>query len=151
MNEFEAISDPRFKRFIGLESEPISYVIRVSDIKNFTETVGDFNEIYRDRVLAKRHGLNNIIAPPTFLRTLKSRCSENNPEHLEDHLLDGGSEWEYLEPVQSGDKITVVDKLITVSEKFGKLGHMFIWTREFKYTNQHSKVVATHKWTRITY
>lgn len=151
MNELNPTSHARINRFIGIESHPISYVISASDIKGFTQAVEDFNDTYRDREFAKRHGLNDIVAPPTFLRTLKSHGSEKNPEHIGDHLLDGGSEWEYFEPILPGDNITVVDKLINVSEKVGKLGQMFIWTREFKYTNQLSRVVAMHKWTRITY
>ncbi|PZC51191.1 MAG: N-terminal half of MaoC dehydratase [Chloroflexi bacterium] len=151
MSEFDSISDSVIKRSIGVESAPITYVVGTSDIIDFTDAVGDFNEIYRERNLAKRRGLNNIVAPPTFLRTLKGSRSENNPEHLGAHLLDGGSEWNYFEPILAGDNITVVDKLLDVLEKTGKLGKMLIWTREFKYTNQHSKVVAIHKWTRITY
>lgn len=151
MSEFDSISDPVIKRSIGVESAPITYVVGTSDIIDFTDAVGDLNEIYRERKLAKHRGLNNIVAPPTFLRTLKGNCSENNPEHLGTHLLDGGSEWDYFEPILPGDNISVVDKLLNVLEKKGKLGKMFIWTREFKFTNQHSKVVAIHKWTRITY
>ena len=151
MSKFDSISNAVIKRSIGVESSPITYGVGASDITDFTDAVGDYNEIYRDRKLAKRRGLNNIVAPPTFLRTLKGDSSENNPEHLEAHLLDGGSEWDYFEPILPGDNITVVDKLLNVLERKGKLGAMFIWTREFKYTNQHSKVVAIHKWTRITY
>jgi hydroxyacyl-ACP dehydratase HTD2-like protein with hotdog domain len=65
--------------------------------------------------------------------------------------LDGGSEWEYFEPVRVGDQISVTQYLSDISERRGSLGHMLFMVRETKYTNQFGNVVALQRTTGISY
>ena len=65
--------------------------------------------------------------------------------------VDGGSEWEYFEPVRPGDSITVTQYLTSVNERQGRLGNMLIMVTEQKYVNQFGKTVALQRGTSITY
>ena len=65
--------------------------------------------------------------------------------------LDGGSEWEYFEPIRPGDLITVTQYLADVHERQGRLGNMLIMVRETKYINQFGNVAALQRSTGISY
>ena len=65
--------------------------------------------------------------------------------------LDGGSEWDYFEPVRPGDRITVTNYLADVFERQGRLGLMLFMVRETKYVNQLGQVVALQRSTGISY
>jgi hydroxyacyl-ACP dehydratase HTD2-like protein with hotdog domain len=65
--------------------------------------------------------------------------------------LDGGSEWEYFEPIRVGDTITAKAHVADIIERSGRLGPMLITTIEHTYTNQLDEVVATQLTTYIRY
>ena len=65
--------------------------------------------------------------------------------------LDGGSEWDYFEPVRPGDRITVTNYLAGVHERAGRLGNMLFMVRETKYVNQFGTTVALQRTTGISY
>ena len=64
-------------------------------------------------------------------------------------VLDGGSAWEYFEPVRPGDQITMVRRLESLNERDGKLGKMLLAVYLVEYTNQSGKLVATQRSTII--
>ena len=65
--------------------------------------------------------------------------------------LDGGSDWEYMEPVRPGDRITAVSRIENMIERAGRMGTMIIQTTVTTYTNQFGQVVATQTSTGIRY
>ena len=65
--------------------------------------------------------------------------------------LDGGSEWEYYEPVRPGDRITVTTKISNIFERAGRLGNMMFIQRETKYVNQFGSTAAIQRTTGISY
>ena len=78
-----------------------------------------------------------------------------HPEQLRDlpfnRLLDGGSEWEYFQPVRPGDRITAVTLIVDVFDRAGRSGQMLFVITETRYTNQFGELVATQKSTSIKY
>ena len=66
-------------------------------------------------------------------------------------LLDGGSDWEYFEPVRPGDRITAVSRITDIVERTGRLGVMVIVTTETTYRNHFDQVVATQTSSGIRY
>ena len=65
--------------------------------------------------------------------------------------LDGGSDWEYFEPVRPGDRITAVSRIDDINERKGRLGLMIIMSTVTTYRNQFGQVVATQTGTGIAY
>ena len=151
MSESGSLITDGLQEAIGVASEPLTHEIERGAIVRFADAIADPNPLYRDEAHARHSGYRGIIAPPTFLRTLgpgPSKAQWQSPLH---NRLDGGSEWQYLEPVHAGDRITVVEALVDVKERTGRLGPMVILTRELTYTNQLDQIVATQRWTLITY
>ncbi len=151
MSEAMSLITDGLRGAIGVASEPLTHEVERGAILRFADAIADPNPLYRDEAHARRSGYGGIIAPPTFLRTLQPgppTVQWQSPLH---NRLDGGSEWRYLEPVHPGDRITVVETLIDVKERTGRLGPMVILTRELTYTNQLGRLVAVQRWTLITY
>jgi len=65
--------------------------------------------------------------------------------------LDGGSEWEYFEPIRPGDRISVVSKIADIRESAGRLGAMVFITVETSYTNHYNQLCALQRSTVIRY
>ena len=66
-------------------------------------------------------------------------------------LLDGGSDWEYFQPVRPGDRITSVAQITDISERTGRMGLMLFMTIVITYRNQFDQLVATQTSTLIQY
>ena len=136
---------------IGTESPPVTLEVEKGAIARFSEAIEDPNPLYIDEVTARRSRYGGIIATPTFLRNLRTERLELPFEEKFQRVLDGGSEWEYFEPVRVGDRITAVNRVTDVSERAGRLGPMIFVSTVTTYTNQLDQVVATQKSTLIRY
>lgn len=136
---------------IGVESEANSFRIRSEDIIRFADSIEDGNPIFSDEPTARTTRYGGLVAPPTFLRS----CYPG-PPHVRIDIpftasVDGGSEWEYFEPVRPGDTITVTSAFIDFYEKQGRLGKILFAVRELKYANQFDSVVALERNTAVLY
>ncbi len=136
---------------IGTETAPVTTDVEKGAIIKFAQAIGDPNPLYNDEIAARRSRYGGLIAPPTFLRSAGAARPQLPFElHLE-RLLDGGSEWEYFEPVRAGDRITAVGRITDISERTGRLGVMVFVTIVVTYRNQLDQVVATQTSTSIRY
>ena len=120
-------------------------------IARFAEAIEDSNPLWTDEVAARQSRYGGVIATPTFLRNLRTERPELPFEAQYQRVLDGGSEWEYFEPVRAGDRITAVNRVTDLSERSGRMGPMIFMTTVTTYTNQLDQVVATQKSTLIRY
>ena len=136
---------------IGCESAPKTIEVEKGAIVKFAEAIGDDNPVYNDEVAARSSRFGGLIAPPTFLRSAVVGRPEIPFEVPFERLLDGGSDWEYLEPVRPGDRITAVARVEDMNERNGRIGLMIILTIVVTYTNQFDQVVATQTSTSIRY
>ena len=126
---------------IGVESDPCTRRVDPSAISEFANAVGDKNIAYE----------LEQIAPPTFLRYF-----DEVPPILEfpmpyAHILDGGSDWEFYEPVHAGDEITSTTEVTKIFEKTGALGHMIFVIRRHRYNRSGSVQIAQQLSTTIYY
>ena len=73
-----------------------------------------------------------MVAPPTFCRSMGSPIPNVQARHARREFrgLDGGSDWEYFQPIRPGDRITVQSKLVDLREAEGRLGPMVFITIE---------------------
>ncbi len=139
------------QRAIGIESKPAVVEVEKGAIKRFAEAVGDPNPLWNDEAAARKSRYGGPIAPPTFLRSIRLERPELPFDVPFTRLLDGGSEWEYFEPLRAGDRITAVAQIADVSERAGRLGPMLFIVIEMAYTNQLGELVATQRSTSIRY
>ena len=135
--EAEAVVE-RLKARVGVAAPPVSATVEAGHLKRFAEAIGDGNP----RWLTE--------APPTFLVAL-APGSLHLPEAEEygRGWLNGGSAFEYLEPVRAGDSITATGRVADVYEKRGASGNLLFIIFETEYVNQHGRTVARLRATAI--
>ena len=136
---------------IGQKSAPRTMDVEKGAIIKFAEAIGDENPVYNDEEAARASRYGGLIAPPTFLRSALSARPELPFDVPFERVLDGGSDWEYFEPVRPGDRITAVSRIEDINERNGSIGLMLIQTIVITYTNQFDQVVATQTNTSIRY
>ena len=136
---------------IGRESAAKTVEVEKGAIIKFAEAIGDDNPVYCDEAAARGTRYGGLIAPPTFLRSVTAPRPEYPFEVPFTRVLDGGSDWEYFEPVRPGDRITAVSRIEDVTERNGRIGLMLISTVVTTYTNQFGQVAATQTNTSIRY
>jgi acyl dehydratase len=124
------------RKQIGMQSEARVVEVERGAIRRFAEAIGDPNPLFNDEAAARRTRFGGMIAPPTF---------------GEFRGLDGGSEWEYFEPIRPGDRISVVSKIADIRESAGRLGAMVFITVETSYTNHYNQLCAVQRSTVIRY
>jgi acyl dehydratase len=140
------------RRQIGIQGEPRTVEVERGAIRRFAEAIGDPNPLFNDEQVARKTRFGGMIAPPTFYRALVSPIP-NVKLDLPGPFrgLDGGSDWEYFEPIRRGDRITVVSKVADIRETAGKLGPMVFIVIETSYTNQFGECCAIQRSTVIRY
>ena len=135
----------------GVESPPVTMDVEKGAIIRFAEAIGDDSPRYNDEAAARQTRYGGLIAPPTFLRTMRAVGPELPFPVPFDRVLDGGSDWEYFGPVRPGDRITAVGRVTDIRERPGRLGLMIFITTLVTYRNQFDEVVATQTSTTIRY
>ena len=141
------LTDAMREQALGVESEPISMDIEKGHVARFAEAIGDDNPAYTEGTSQS----GGIIAPPTFLRAMHAVRPVLPFDVPFVRLLDGGSDWEYFEPVRAGDTITAVGRLEDIRERTGSIGQMLISTIKITYRNRSDAIVATQTSTSIRY
>lgn len=140
------------KNRIGVNTEPVTYVVETGAIKKFAQAIGDPNPLYNNESFASSTFHGGIIAPPTFLKSFNRWASMDTFKNVYPNLLDGGSEWEYFDsPVRPGDRITVTSKIVDLNERSGRLGGMLLATLETHHINELGNLIAIERNTLIYY
>jgi acyl dehydratase len=142
---------------VGKElGEPATGTVSPRESQRFARAVGDLNAIYFDEASAKAAGYRTLVAPPTFLPfvvvregTLDQvrqdglyRTGTRSVSLNVKRVMFGGEEWDFLEPVYAGDRITAQPRLLSLEQKEGSSGPFVLMATETTYTNQHGTVVA---------
>lgn len=139
------------RRAIGTESAPVTIEVEKGAILRFAQAIGDDNPVYSREVLARQTRFGGLIAPPTFLRSVRG-IQLDVPFELPFHrVLDAGSDWAYFHPIRPGDRITAVGRISDITERTGRLGLMILVVTTITYYNQFDQVAATQTNTIIRY
>lgn len=131
-------------------------IVDSSMIRRFARAVGDFNPLYWKEEFAAGSRYRGVIAPPTMIFEMnfneKGDVSEEDGSYPEIKLglhrvevIRGGNEYEILQPVRAGDRITVTRKVVDAYEKEGKRGKLVFVVLEMKYFNQDKVHVGTNR------
>jgi acyl dehydratase len=148
------------KKAIGVESEPTVVLIEKEPIRRFAEAIGDSNPLFNDEEYAKKAGYRSIIAPPGFHPQYSYRIKRGSRRMGADmprirspfsRNLNGGNEYEFFQPIQAGDVISVTNRIGDIYERDGRLGKMLFIISETVYRNQKNEVVFIMRHVGISY
>ncbi len=151
MTTEDSLITDELKKAIGVESEPRTHEVERGAVIRFAQAIGDPNPIYQEDIEARHSRYAGITTPPTFLRSLPHGPQQVDVQSPLKRSLDGGSDWEFFEPIHIGDRITVTNRLVDVVQRTGRLGPMIIMIRETRYVNHYGQLVATQRATGISY
>jgi acyl dehydratase len=136
---------------IGKTGEARTHEVERGAIRRFADAIGDTNPLFNNEGEARHSRFGGMIAPPTFYRSLMAPMPEVKLDMTSSRGLDGGSDWEFFQPVRPGDRITVQTKIADLRESDGRLGPMVFITTETSYTNQFGELCALQRATGIRY
>ena len=136
-----------------LDRPGVSAVLTVErgHIRRFAEAIGDNNPLFVEEGVACRSRYGGIIAPPTFLRAVSLDLVDIPELAAATAILDGGSEWEYFQPVYVGDVVTGVTRVVKLNQRNLRVGPAIFLVLETVYTNQHGQMLAVQRSTIIRY
>ena len=142
----ETVVTDKIRNQIGKDISSVVWDIEKGAIRKVAEAIGDPNPLWQDEEYAKKTRFGGIIAPPTFLWSLRNEEAvkwANDPDLSPvTRFLHGGTDFDLYQPVRPGDRITVTSKLVDAFEREGKSGKMLTMIEESRYTNQKGELVA---------
>jgi acyl dehydratase len=135
---------------VGKEFPETTYEVGKEKIREYANAVGAENPVHHDREAAKAAGFRDVVAPPMFCVVYSGPAMGPvifDPEVGINFatMLHGSQEFEWGEPVCSGDAITTVPRCTEIYEKDGKGFYVF----ETISTNQDGDQVVKGTWTNI--
>jgi acyl dehydratase len=141
------------KGVAGKSFAPYEFRVERGKIREFADSIGDANPIYRDPAAAAQAGFAGIPAPPTLLRTFLYETSESrNALGVKDwsYIVHGEQEFEYLAPVVAGDVLSAQDRIVSIAEKESKrAGTLQIAVIETEFKNQRGETVQIARRTLV--
>jgi acyl dehydratase len=163
----EYLSEEAKQALVALtkESEPEPTPLEVNEylIRHWCETLEDGNPLYLDREYAKSQGHSSVVAPPgSFMTafTMQFRWpwppgGREPAPHIHYDIktalglpvgIIGSIEVEFGQPLHVGDRLTVSQRLVSVSPwKKTRLGEGHFWTMDRLYRNQNGELVARER------
>ena len=155
----DSVITEEMKKAIGVESEPTIVQIEKEPIRRFAAAIGDNNPLYHDEEYAKKLGYRSIIAPPGFQPTysfpikVPPMRAEAGPRFRLPFTrnLNGGDEYEFFQPIQAGDVISITRRLGDIYERDGRMGKMLFTINETVFRNQKGEIVLIMRGTGISY
>ncbi|MSQ30672.1 MAG: MaoC family dehydratase [Dehalococcoidia bacterium] len=148
----DSIVTADMQQMIGREVDEGVAEVTTTSCRLFARAVGHTDPIFYDEAAARARGYRGIVAPPGYLGTPVvhpgPRSMITVPVPIAElripykRILDGGTAYEYFEPVVAGDTITSRSKITRYEERLGSIGPMLITYHETAYTRQDGALVA---------
>lgn len=147
------------RKAIGVESEPSIYLVEKEPIRRCAAAMGDNNPLYHDEEYAKSKGYRSVVAPlgfqPTYsfplkIAPMRADAGPRMPSGFS-RFMNGGDEYEFFQPIQAGDVLSVTRRLGDLYEREGRMGKMFFTVNETVFRNQKNEIVLIQRSTTIAY
>ena len=135
---------------VGKGYAPFEYEVGREKIREYAHAVGEENPVHHDPRAASEAGFRAVVAPPMFAVVYSSPAVTQglfDPEVGINFamLVHGGQEFEWGEPVCSGDTITTTVDVKDIYER----GGMGFYVFESVSHNQDAQQVARGTWSNI--
>jgi acyl dehydratase len=135
---------------VGKEWPGVTYQVGREKIKEYANALGIENPVHFDVEAARAAGFRDVVAPPMFAVVYSAPAMGPvmfDPEVGMNFaaMVHGGQEFEWGEPVCSGDEVTTTPKCLSIEEKDGKGFYVF----ESVSVNQDGERVVRAVWTNI--
>lgn len=135
---------------IGKQWPATTYQVGREKIREYANVIGADNPVHHDREAALAAGYRDVVAPPMFCVVYSAAAM--GPAILDPQvginlaaMVHGSQEFEWGEPVCSGDEITTTAQCVEIYEKDGKGFYVF----ESTSVNQDGDQVVRGVWTNI--
>ena len=135
---------------IGKQWPATTYQVGREKIREYANVIGAENPVHHDREAALAAGYRDVVAPPMFCVVYSAAAM--GPAILDPQvginlaaMVHGSQEFEWGEPVCSGDEITTTAQCVEIYEKDGKGFYVF----ESTSVNQDGDQVVRGVWTNI--
>ena len=131
------------RKLIGMTLDTIVFNVEEGAIQRYAQAIGDPNPLYNDPDFARKTKYGRLLAPPGFTgwpikagrlseRLIGSLAKAGAPSRL----LDGGIEFEFIEPIGAGDVLTATTKIANITERETRLGKTMFTTLETTFVNK---------------
>ena len=135
---------------IGKTYAPVVYAVGREKIREYAAAVGESNPLYLDVEAARAAGYGDVVAPPMFVVVYCSSAFLTalfDPELEIDfaHLVHGGQEFRWEQPVVAGDEITTTLTVKDIAERAGLRFDTF----ESVSVNQRGETTCVGTWSTI--
>ena len=144
---------------LGKKGDLMIMEVEKGAIKRYADAVGDYNPLYWDDEYAKNSRYGSTIAPPgffgwptrctgvfvTFPESLVQEATATLTQAGYSRALYGGTDYEFLHPIRTGDTLEATPRISNISEKEGKAGNLIFVSVETTYTNQTGDLVAKQR------
>ena len=155
----DSVITDEMRKSIGIESEPTIVEIEKEPIRRFAAAMGSNNPLHYDEVYAKKHGFRSIVAPPGFnpLYCFPIKTGAPPEEVGRElrtkftHGLNGGGEYEFFQPIQAGDILSITHRTGDIYERNGRAGKMVFIISETVCRNLKGETVLIIRNTGIRY
>ena len=134
----------------GKTYPPFEYEVGKEKIREYANAVGEHNPVHHDRKAAQAAGFRDVVAPPMFAVVFSTGSVA--PAILDPEvginfarMLHGSQEFEWGEPVCSGDTITTETTIEDLYERTGM--EFFVFKSVSK--NQDGDEVVRGTWTNL--
>lgn len=131
------------RELIGKTLDTIVFKVEEGAIQRYAQAIGDPNPLFNDLDYAKKTKYGRLLAPPGFTgwpikagRPTEKLFASLVEAGAPPRILDGGIEFEFIEPVGAGDTLTATSNIAKVTERETKLGKTMFTTAEVTYVNQ---------------
>jgi acyl dehydratase len=143
------------RELIGKTLDTIVFKVEEGAIQRYAQAIGDPNPLYNDPDYAKKTKYGRLMAPPGFTGwpVKAGRPTEKLFAFLVEsgappRILDGGIEFEFIEPIGAGDVLTATTRIAKVTERETRLGKTMFTTAEVTYMKQKGNA-ALRSWATI--
>ena len=131
------------RKLIGMTLDTIVFNVEEGAIQRYAQAIGDPNPLYNDPDFARKTKYGRLLAPPGFTgwpikagrlseRLIASLAKAGAPSRL----LDGGIEFEFIEPIGAGDVLTATTKIANITERETRLGKTMFTKLETTFVNK---------------
>jgi acyl dehydratase len=143
------------RNLLGVNLDTMVFKVEEGAIQRYAEAIGDPNPLFNDPDFASKTKYGRLLAPPGFTgwpakgeRTLEKLVASLMKAGAPARILDGGVEFEFVEPIGAGDVLTATTKIAKVAERETSLGKTMFTTVEITFVNQKGNVVL-RSWATI--